>query len=494
MTIPAFGLIFIPVAVWIFLARPEYLVPLLVLSSIFEAASVLNLNFGNFPVGIQPYFFVALLLAIRGLFSLSLVRSRLRFLSPATKKVLWTLAAFWAWAVAGSFVLPVIFRGVGVIDPRSTLGQAGLGADVGLNYALYGALTPLAWSFRNLGQAVFLTLNVAAVIYAAAMGLKLAHSRRAVRALRAAIVIASLVVIAQALASWMNWSFPYSFFNTNPTYSQGYDQVIAGLRRGISTFTEASYAGGFLAASALGLIAAGLYSVRRGVLAASMATVGCVLTTASTGFATLALGGGLMAVRGSAGPLRSGRERALKWMRGRKLSLLLVTGAAVGVLLIVSPKLEQAALKMTVYKLGTLSAFGRFSAGLYSAGLALRTYGLGLGLGSNRPYDVLTYVLSNLGVVGIILFALFFVRLLRQLFAAPRRLAGSYFAMLGWMLLGLLIAQMAAIPDLNWPAVWAVAAVALSLLVSCGGECAGGTDRLHSGGDGRLPARKPVAP
>jgi hypothetical protein len=466
MTVPLFGLIFIPLALWIFLARGQYLVPLLVLSSIFQAASVLNLNLRGFPVGIQPYYFVALLVSFCAYRDRAVVLSRLRLLAPQTKGVLRALLAFCGWAVASAFFFPVIFAGIAIIDPRSALNGARLAGDEGLRYATLARLTALKWSFTNLGQAAYLILNGVAVAYAAAMGIQEATSRRVLRSLWAAVFVVCFVSFAQVLADLKGWNFPYAFLNSNPVYAQLYNETVNGFHRANSTFTEPSYAGGFLAAALLGLIAASPYSRLRRALEVGVVAIAVVLTTASTGLATAAAGLTILAFS----RLRKVRRPPGGRVRPRKangsLGILLMALIVTGILLAAWSWLRQATLEMTVHKLETLSAVERVTAAIYSFIIVARTYGLGLGLGSNRSFDALTYIVSNLGIVGMVLFGLFTTRLVLELRDASRAEPGGRTTMLMWMLLGALIAQIIGIPDLNWAVTWAVVVASLCVLAS----------------------------
>ena len=58
-----FGFLFIPIALFIGFRKNVDLIYLLIFSSIFQAASVLNVN-SKFEFGLQPYYFVSVLLAL----------------------------------------------------------------------------------------------------------------------------------------------------------------------------------------------------------------------------------------------------------------------------------------------------------------------------------------------------------------------------------------------------------------------------------------------
>jgi hypothetical protein len=379
-----------------------------------------------------------------------------RALDPAVRSVVTALVAFCAWAVASAFVFPLLFRGLGIINPRYGVG------DVAVTFATEGASTPLGWGLGNLGQAAYLILSLVAFLYVILSGRDSDRSVRSVISLRIMIIVVAAIALAQSIAVWNGWSFPYSFFDSNPAYSHGYENEVGGVPRVNSVFTEASYAGGFLAAAALAL---GAFKLRGGKASAFiilLSVVGLLLTTATTGYATIFIGGTLLFLYFARVSLQKKLPAKVLWRS--TLAVLLIAGTVVALLYADAP-LREAALEMTVNKAASLSFVGRISVDVYSLELLARTFGLGTGLGSNRPSSFLAYLLSNVGVIGFALFGLFIARLLKPLLAGSRLPGGGTFAMVTWMLVGLLIAESAGIPDLNWPPLWAVLIVAATMLV-----------------------------
>lgn len=456
MAVPIFGAIFIPIAIFVFLFRPQYLVSLMVVASVFAGASVLDVSVGDSVFGLQPYYFVAALLAVRAVPFLLGHRHVGRGLDPTVDKIHSSLVHFWLWATVSAFLFPVIFRGVKVIDPR--LGVE----DVLAAMALEGEATPLHWSLGNLGQAVYLTLSVIALLYV----LKCAdrgNSRQALKALRAAILIVAVIALLQSVAAWRGWDFPYDFFNNNPAYAQNYAASFEDIRRVNSTFTEASYAGGFLAAGALGLFATRLSGGPGNMIMIFLVIVGLIMTTATTGYAAFLIGGILLFLylrRGSARKKFSGR---IVWKS--MLAVLLVAGIMVA-LMVAVPPLKQAMLEMTVNKVDTVSFGARAALDAYTIKLLFDTYGAGVGLGSNRPATLGAYLLGNIGVIGTILFVVYIARLFSRLTALARQPGAGSYVMVTWMLAGILIAQAIALPDLSWPSLWAVLIVASGIVAS----------------------------
>jgi hypothetical protein len=97
---------------------------------------------------------------------------------------------------------------------------------------------------------------------------------------------------------------------------------------------------------------------------------------------------------------------------------------------------------------------GSFMARTYSdimaLGIWLQSYGLGVGLGSNRPSSFVTSLLSNLGLIGFVLFALFVLLLI----AAALRKKNVWLTSFVIGLIVYLVAKSLAGPDINDGLLW----------------------------------------
>lgn len=457
MTISSFGILFIPIALWIFLFLPRYLVPLMVLSSVFSAASVVDFSLGDSVFGIQPFYFAGVLVAIRTA-PLLLDFSQLQFsLEPGTLGVVKSLLRFWKWAVLSSFLFPAIFKGVQVTDPRNAV------EDSIAAVALERETRPLHWSLENLGQAGYLTLSVIALLYVIYSARDEDQSRRSLSALRITVGIVSIIAVLQSIAAWRGWPFPYDLFNSNPAYAQNFSAMFGDIARVSSTFTEASYAGGFMAAASLGLLAARFYGDATSTYMIFLALIGLLLTTATTGYAAFAIGVVILLIYSLRSSLRQKSSR-----RQLRTILFVTISLIVAVVLIVAlvPAFREALIASTLEKGDTLSFAVRLSLDAYSLRILSDTYGLGAGLGSYRPSSLGAALLGNVGIVGAFLFFAFIIRLFSQLLAASRRLGDTNFAMVAWMLCGLLIAEGLALPDIGWPPLWGILIAATALLAS----------------------------
>ena len=438
------GAFFIPLAIACFLLRPFYLLPLLVISSVFEAGSVLNGVIGDFEFGIQPFYLIEMFIVLR-LVMLRLGPAKLlpRRESPMRIVVL-LLFGFWAWSVFSAFVMPHLFAGTLVSVPRN-------GGD--------SEFSPLVWNLSNLVQAGYLTLNVGTVLYALHIVRTKLESEQLIKAIYWAAFIVVLIGFLQFAAERGGWDFPYETFNSNPGYAMGFQEDIGSVHRFNSTFVEPSFAGSYLAAITCGLLAsflAGSRGVGRMVGLFGL-TAMLFLTTSTTGFAALALGVFVLLVYFN--PFRG--QKAARKSSSFGWVVILVGFTIAGCVLILTPELGEAILTSTVDKGESQSFWFRLANEFHSIQLLVETYGLGVGLGGNRSSGLIPTILSSVGIVGATLFTGMLFKI-TKLF--PGRSARSSLQMGFWALTTMIISEIVAVPDINRPVLWALFTLVLSQL------------------------------
>lgn len=470
------GYFFVPLAFFCFFLRPERLLSLLVFASVFEASSVFNSAIGSFELGIPPFYVVEVFIALQ----LVALTVRTGKLLPSAddprRQYISALLFFWAWACASGFILPHVFSGMPVYEPRGGIDEQ------------YEALTPLRWSFSNLAQVLYLSLNVCALIYATRVVTK-REVTLLLRTLGIAVAVAVAVGGIQWIASVQGWRFPYDVLNNNPGYSQGFEQSVGDVQRITSTFTEASFAGSFLGAVAIGLIAAFLRGRRTlsWLLAAVTTFLVLLGTNAMNGYVAFAI---VLCMLFACfppfrGPIQTRRFLAKGWM-----VLVAPLLAATGLVLVAFPNFAASALTVTSQKSDTLSFLHRLYSDLTALNIFLDTWGMGVGLGSNRPSSMLMAFLSTVGIVGTVLFALFLIRVVR---AFPGKSASGMIQWTFWSLVGLLIAQLIAVPDMNRPVLWTLIILVVVQLDTSSGRIPGHqlTAAIHNllpRGPARAPA------
>jgi hypothetical protein len=147
----------------------------------------------------------------------------------------------------------------------------------------------------------------------------------------------------------------------------------------------------------------------------------------------------------------------IKMERLKRVSGLLIVVALIAVAIIASP-LRQSVMSQTVGKSDSQSFVNRTTRDLHALQIAVDTYGIGVGLGSNRPSSLVTTLLSNVGIIGFLVFIVMYIRLLSN--------ATGENAWLKWAGYACLIDMSLAGPSITATTMWIV----LALTVRIGGH------------------------
>ncbi|WP_280741347.1 hypothetical protein [Polynucleobacter sphagniphilus] len=103
-------------------------------------------------------------------------------------------------------------------------------------------------------------------------------------------------------------------------------------------------------------------------------------------------------------------------------------------------------------KTDTLSAVYRFAADKYSINILIDTYGVGAGLGSNRPSSFLTFLISTLGIVGLFIFIiLIFMQIKISLIKINYEYKITPFI---FLFISTLVPMIIGIPDIDFQMLW----------------------------------------
>src|SRR5579872_2871959 len=225
------GVVFFCCGVYCFFFDKDGLFGLLIIASLFQAASAINIA----ERGIQPYYVIAVLIIVRALCNWLLgVRTQNSMQQPK-----WILL-FGFIAISSAFVFPIIFAGTPVYDPK-----------IGIDEVLL-IRPPLHFGLNNVAQAFFLACHIATAYAVVALDLS---SRKARRAYVFAFYLVVVIIGVQAMCQIIGIPFPHSLIRNNPGYAlQGIEDQVNGTRNP-GTFTEPSAAGAFLALYCIGFLA-----------------------------------------------------------------------------------------------------------------------------------------------------------------------------------------------------------------------------------------------
>jgi hypothetical protein len=433
------GVIFFLCAVYCFLLKEEWLFGLLIISIVFEAASAIN--FGE--RGVQSYYIVSAFVLARGLlrWGRGAVRDR------RMPQGVWLLI-FAGIVLASAIVLPIVFAGTPVYDPK-------IGIDEG-----FFVRPPLTLGINNYVQAAFLLWHVATAYALLAIN---TPNRKVYKAYLWAFYILVAVVAAESVCQLINVPFPHSVFLNNPGYSLwGREGEVSGMRNP-GTFSEPSLAGGFLGMYVLGFLAK--------YLAGKGGKIKVIVSMAASGLVT---SGGSLFTISLLTPFLLLKYMPFRWpwfvniSKAKRLAWVLLVFSIPPALLLVAPSGYTETLTTNTVSKGESSSFiNRTASDLYALQLVAKTDGLGVGMGSNRASSLITTVLSNVGVAGFLVFGVYLFRLFGKL---PQE-----YAWLKWAAAALLINMCINIPDFTAPMLWLPVFLAIQFSSSAGGQASGGT-------------------
>lgn len=418
------GLIFSVVIAACLIMRPRSLVWVLSLAIPFSDTAMVVAG----DSGVAPFWVVALV-AIARLVHVQLHRAGGRIAGLQRIRFRGATVALLLFAVYGALITlvgPALFAGTEVVSPRG-----GLDSQIG-NFA------QLTYTTSNVAQLAYLIVGIGLVAYL------IVEPPKTTRVIEVAIIVGFGLTLVKHffLGVW-----PQAWFDSNPSYSYHWINSTARER---GPFAEPSLLGMFLSMSLTYLVVASISaSWRRRLLYAPLILVGAYLYMISytgTGFVAL----GIIALLGVAALLVIGLPRASRRVRW-------LSAAAGGVVVVAVVALWDVVARYTVElvleKLDTDSFANRTASNENSWKVFLESFGLGVGLGSDRPSSMFFMLLSCVGVVG----ALLFLRALSGYILVGFRDLGA--RPLAWALTAQIVAHIVARPDLSTPATWFLVAV-----------------------------------
>ncbi len=386
MNVPISGIILIPCTLVVWAFRPSRLSEWALFVSIFQAAAVANLGVG-FSFGVSPYFFVAIVIGARLL--PQWYTGRVQFLrGEPMRQHIRLLALFVAWAVISAFILPVLFAGIPVDDPRE-----------GVDASFYHQM-PLHWSFSNAGQALYMVLNFLIVLHMLQMSERPGYLKNLQKAFTWSGVAVVAIGAYQVLGPRVGLKFPFWLFNSNAQWGQAYNQTSNGILRLSASFVEPSVAAGFLAAWALfelTLVMTGAKNNGWHWLCVIAGTFALMETASTTGYLTVAVMWTTICVTLAKGVVLRGRLNA------KALLAVSIMGLGAVVALFAMPSASQILNGVLFEKSASASAVHRTATLGRAVTVFYATLSLGSGLGSNRAMSLFFYVLSNLGIPGVLI-------------------------------------------------------------------------------------------
>ncbi|MEN3110950.1 hypothetical protein ACFONG_03740 [Uliginosibacterium paludis] len=395
MALEWIGMVFLAVAMVFLWSRPERLLGLQIVATVFGGSAAISLP----ALGGTTVAPALLCLAILSVCILKFGHLNNLFESMAPGKAGFWLLLLTLWGILSASVLPRLFSGdVSVVSMNRAAFGAGDGVPIDLLSPGSGNITQPLYVVGEL--AVF---SVALIFLQLEDGLRLAA--------RAVIWVAGLNVLAACIDLFGFYSGLGNLLEPLQTASFAFmpEAAFAGIKRINGTFPEASAFAGFtlpVLAFCYVLYREGLWRRTTGPLALASLVV-LLLSTSSAGYGGIAL----YAACAVAVSLASGLRQGGKTHVGHYMALGAWGALAITILLLALPSLREQAWTIIestlLYKGESSSAMERGEWNLVSWNAFLDTWGLGVGLGSARASSLPMVLVSNLGLPGTLLFLAF---------------------------------------------------------------------------------------
>jgi hypothetical protein len=442
MQLTAFAAVFVAAL----FSQTMSLAGLVLVSTVLQAAAVLNIPIGDAGAkgvgayGISPYMLMALVAGIAWLVRGG--QDRTIHLPKQVRLPLGLLMGYAIVAVIGALILPKLFTGI----------------QVNLLVELFGinSLTPLHASLSNIVQALNLCTHCVVLLFM----LQAAQRAGGLNGLKAGAIGALVVVLFsgfyEQVAQMNGWPSVVPYLANNLGYAQApVSEKMIWYRIGLP-FSEPSYASAYLAATSVGLWAVTLMGRgwRWSWFLATASTAGLLNTLGATGLAAMGVASAVLFLWVLVNALRPGAELSLRLRLGVLCTLLIllsILGYNAYQASIYKHKVDETVSEVIVSK-ATQKDGSRELSNKRALEIVVETYGLGVGLGSNRASSFFASLVSNTGVLGALLFSGMLLTLLWRYFKAPKLTDMQIFVAAS--LSTATLAMGLGIPDLNMPMYW----------------------------------------
>ena len=399
--------VLLPLGLYCFFFKPDFLYWLLIFSLPFSATAVANIGFMSSTSGLQATIWLG---------SLWLLRETPRVLN---KTHVWKSEQMGASFRHLGLFLCVVVLSLAMplwINGRLTVECQDLSCNT---------TEALKFSVRHITQTMYLIFGILLAIFVTLRNSNPREFRKSIQV----YLISGIFVSSWGLLQWYCYrvgaTYPAFIFNNSQTESaMGYLQELGdlGVTRISSVATEPSM---FAQSSLIALIFA-IFAVFGGRVLISKfwdrvaLVVVCgvlLLTTSSTAYVGLAV-------------LVPTSLIGLWYLRRLNAKIVLAVGSAIFLLYFVyaHSQLSQDVIYEMIFSKGeSYSAFGRLNSVLLAATYFWQYPVLGIGWGSASCYDLIFKLLSNVGIVGLFVFGLFLKGVFGRLWKSvtPRRPKGQ---------------------------------------------------------------------
>ncbi|MGX9701002.1 hypothetical protein ACWYXK_29025 [Janthinobacterium lividum] len=400
-------------------------------------------------LGISPFFIAQIAVVLY-----ALVYWRMRGLIIPKEWYWFTFwfTAFVIFSAMSAFVFPFVFQGIHVYVPKGGIDEQ------------YLSPGKLQISSSNIAQAVFILLYWLSIIL-----LVTNKSENRIKIIGRAYVISAIIVLFfsfyQLISILTGIPYPGDYLLNNTSYGIAQDATFGFLPRINSTFTEPSFYAMFVGSFASWLYIRLLNEDNSKRLwawgsALCIALLGLLLSASSTGYLSMLIFFACHSVVSIFSKNKSTHNKRI---------FIIISGCALffAIFYMFVPGTD-VILSMILFDKGeSESSLHRFAADAYAFTVLENTAYFGAGLGSNRPSSFITFLISNVGIIGMSLILLTTYVLWKMGVQANNaaRLKSTSAAVQasGWALFTMLVSKAVAGADLSFPPMW----ILIIYFISC---------------------------
>lgn len=444
MEITIYGFLLIPFLFILTFLNEKIVVALLILSLTLQVTSLINLQ--NY-YSLQIYRYITILLTLK-LFIKVLWANKIKFqfVSIYEKRIVVYGTLFVVFSILSSIILPLLFEGYPVFPGY-----------LGIDYSAIHGPSPLEFTMYNIAFPIYILFYFGSLVMIMKINWNLSDIKLIKYSFYTSIFISFIVAFSQILNILFNLPDLTKIFYTIVTRELHYAMIgnFIPLPRIQSVYQEPSMFAPFIT----GVFSFFLYDFIKKyninkLIFLLISFLIIIVTTSAVAYITTALMVIIVLFF-----LNQIKVRKFNVKLNYKLLIKTIFGLAfislvVVLLIFLLIGLEKFIKILELYffnKSETQSYYSRTTADLHAIKLFLETYGLGVGLGSNRPSSLLPYLLSQVGVIGTFLFFIFILTLIKLSFKALKN--SPYFNYF-FLLPSVVIAQLIAYPDITNPTMW----------------------------------------
>lgn len=433
--------ILLPIFLYLAFYRIKILIYILIVTLTFQVSSIINIG----DYSLQIYRFLTILISIFFLIEI-LLKMKLKLENKIVKKIILSGFVFSLFSILYSIVAPLIFEGYPVFP-----------GELGIDFsAIYGP-QPLSFTKYNLAMPLYTLFYILTLFFIITR--KFSHLE--IRALNLTLKISFIIIIITSLSQiiayyWGIFDITKIFYTT---VTREFEYSFIGDFLPIPRVQATYYEPSMLAPFVTGIMSFYLhkainYGKLSNYLFLFISIILIVLSTSTTAYVSALLMFSIVILFNLPIRLRSGeilisKIKVIRYTLGIILIFLFFLFIIIFII-----GLENFLNIVDIYlinKSESMSFTSRTIADMHAIKLFIDTYGLGVGLGSNRPSSLLPYLLSQVGFIGTIMFFLFIYNIIKFSYNALKN--SNYFEYF-FLLPSILISQLIAYPDITNPTLW----------------------------------------